>query len=280
MELAFAGLHQICAPFLDRLDRLPAPQNEALGTAFGLRASDPPDRFLVGLAVLSLLAEVAEEQPLVCIVDDAQWLDRASAQVLGFVARRLAVEAVVLVFALREPSQDRDLMRLPELPVGALRDADARALLASAIPGRMDEAVRDRIIAEAQGIPLALLELPRGWTREAFAGGFGMPDGVSVSDRIEESFRRRLAPLPVQTRLLMVVAAADPTGDPDLVSNAAERLGIRVEPPNRRGKPACSNRARSCGSVIRSCGRSSIGRRLRAIVGGFTARSPRRRTRE
>ena len=183
MELAFAGLHQLCAPLLDRLDRLPAPQREALGTAFGLRTGDPPDRFLVGLAVLSLLSEVAEEQPLICILDDVQWLDRASAQVLGFVARRLAAEGVVLVFAIREPGEDDNLIRLPELPLGPLRDADARALLASAIPGRMDEAVRNRIIAEAQGNPLALLELPRSWTPAAFAGGFGMPDGVSVSGR-------------------------------------------------------------------------------------------------
>ena len=229
MELAFAGLHQLCAPFLDRLDRLPAPQHEALGAAFGLRSGDAPDRFLVGLAVLSLLSEIAEEQPLVCIVDDVQWLDRASAQVLGFVARRLAAEGVVLVFALREPSEEENLIRLPELPVGPLRDADARALLASSIPGRMDEAVLSRIIAEAQGNPLALLELPRGWTHAAFAGGFGMPDGASVSGRIEESFRRRLAPVPEQSRLLMLVAAAEPAGDPVLVWHAAERLGIPVE---------------------------------------------------
>jgi DNA-binding CsgD family transcriptional regulator len=229
MELAFAGLHQLCAPFLDRLDRLPAPQHHALGIVFGLRDGDPPDRFFVGLAVLSLIAEVAERQPLVCVLDDAQWLDRASAQVLGFVARRLAAEAVVLIFALREPSEDRDLVRLPALSVRPLRDADARALLASSIPGTMDKAVRDRIIAEAQGNPLALLELPQGWTPEAFAGGFGMPDGVSVSSRIEESFRRRLAPLPERTRLLMLVAAAEPAGDPVLVWNAAERLEIPVE---------------------------------------------------
>ncbi|HEX7195293.1 MAG TPA: AAA family ATPase, partial [Candidatus Limnocylindria bacterium] len=229
MELAFAGLHQLCVPFVGRIDRLPAPQREALGSAFGLRTGDPPDRFLVGLAVLSLLSEVAEEQPLVCILDDVQWLDRASAQVLGFVARRLAAEGVVLIFALREPGEDENLINLPELSVRPLRDADARALLATAIPARMDEAVRNRIIAEAQGNPLALLELPRGWTAAAFAGGFGTPDGVSVSARIEESFRRRLAPIPEQSRLLMLVAAAEPAGDPVLVWNAAERLGIPVE---------------------------------------------------
>lgn len=229
MELAFAGLHQLCAPFLDRLDRLPPPQHDALGTAFGLRTGDPPDRFLVGLAVLSLLSDVAEEQPLVCFLDDVQWLDSASAQVVGFVARRLAAEGVVLVLALREPSETGNLRRLPELALAPLGDADARALLGSALPGRIDDAVRDRIIAEARGNPLALLELPRGWTAEAVAGGFGMPDGVSVSARIEESFRRRLAPLPDQTRLLMLVAASDPAGDPVLVWTAAERLGIPVE---------------------------------------------------
>jgi hypothetical protein len=218
-------LHQLCAPFVERLDRLPAPQRDALGIALGLHVGAPPDRFLVGLAVLSLLAEVAEAQPLVCILDDVQWLDRASAQVLGFVARRLAAEAVVLIFAIREPSDDPSLLRLPELLVGPLGDADARALLALAIPGRMDEAVRDRIVAEAQGNPLALLEVPRSWPPAALAGGFGMPDGVAVSSRIEESFRRRLAPLLAETRLLMLVAAAEPAGDAVLVWNAAERLG-------------------------------------------------------
>jgi DNA-binding CsgD family transcriptional regulator len=178
---------------------------------------------------LSLLSDVAEAQPLICILDDVQWLDRASAQVLGFVARRLAAEGVVLIFALREPSDDENLIRLPELAVGPLRDADARALLASAIPGRMDDAVRDRIIAEAEGNPLALLELPRSWTPAALAGGFGMPDSVSVSGRIEESFRRRLTPIPEQCRLLMLVAAAEPAGDPIPVWNAAERLGIPIE---------------------------------------------------
>ena len=229
MELAFAGLHQLCAPFLNRLDRLPAPQHAALGTAFGLRPGEPPDRFLVGLAVLSLLADVADEQPLVCILDDAQWIDRASAQVLGFVARRLAAEAVVLVFVTRDPSEDGDLMRLPHLPVGPLRDDDARAVLASALPGKIDEAVRDRIIAEAGGNPLALLELPRGWNPGSLAGGFGMPDGGSVSARIEESFRRRFEHLSEQTRLLMLIAAAEPAGDPVLVWAAAESLGIPVD---------------------------------------------------
>ena len=229
MELAYAGLHQLCAPFLDRIERLPAPQGDALGTAFGLRTGAPPDRFLVGLAVLTLLSDVAEAQPLVCQVDDGQWLDRASAQVLGFVARRLAAESVVIIFVVREPAETLELAGLPELKVGPLRDPDARAVLASAIPGRLDESVRDRIVAEAGGNPLALLELPRGWTPASLAGGFGFPDGVSVSGRIEESFRRRLAPLPDHSRRLLLVAAAEPAGDPALIWAAAERLGIPVD---------------------------------------------------
>ncbi|HTE65082.1 MAG TPA: AAA family ATPase, partial [Candidatus Binatia bacterium] len=226
MELAFAGLHQLCGPFLDRLEHLPAPQREALATAFGLRLGEPPDPFMVGLAVLSLLSDVAETQPLVCLVDDAQWLDRASTQVLGFVARRLAAESVVILFGVREPAQHPDLAGLPELTIGPLRVADARALLASVIPGRLDESVRDRIVAEARGNPLALLELPRAWTPAAFAGGFGLPDAASVSGLIEESFRRRLTPLPDHSRRLLLVVAAEPVGDPALIWAAAERLAI------------------------------------------------------
>jgi DNA-binding CsgD family transcriptional regulator/tetratricopeptide (TPR) repeat protein len=229
MELAFAGLHQLCSPLLHRLDRLSAPQADALSTAFGLRAGHPPDRFLVGLAVLSLLSEAAEDQPLVCILDDAQWLDQASAQVLGFVARRLVAEAIVLVFAVRERSEDGELSRLPALPLMPLDDQDARALLASAMPGTMDDAVRERIIAEAQGNPLALLELRRGRTPDDFAGGFGMPADVSVASRIEEAFRRRVASLPDDSRLLLLVAAAEPAGDPGMVRAAAERLALPID---------------------------------------------------
>src|SRR3954471_3966668 len=191
MELPFAGLHQLCGPMLDRLDHLPAPQREALATAFGLSAGDPPDRFLVGLAVLSLLSEVAEDGPLLCVVDEAQWLDRASAQTLAFVARRLLAEAVGVVFAVREPSPTEDLAGLPELVVGGLDEADASALLHSAIPGRLDERVSDRIIAEARGNPLALLELPRGLTSAELAGGFGSPNvAMPLASRIELSFLR------------------------------------------------------------------------------------------
>src|SRR2546421_58758 len=227
MELAFAALQQLCAPMLDRLDRLPAPQRDALGVAFGLSAGNPPDRFLVGLAVLSLLAEVAEEQPLLCVVDDAQWLDRASAQALVFVARRLLAESVVLVLVTRERSEE--LTGFQELVVEGLRNGDARALLGSAVGGPLDERVRERIVAETRGNPLALLELPRGLTPAQLAGGFGLPDAPGLSVRIEDSFRRRLAGLPADTRRLLLVAAAEPVGDPVLVWRAAGRLGIGVQ---------------------------------------------------
>src|SRR3954471_15258629 len=229
MELPFAGLHQLCGPMLDRLDRLPAPQRDALATAFGLSAGDPPDRFLVGLAVLSLLSEVAEDRPLVCVVDDAQWQDRASAQTLSFVARRLLAEAVGLVFAVREPSPTQDLAGLPELVVGGLDEADATALLHSAIPGRLDERVSARIIAEARGNPLALLELPRGQTAAELAGGFGSPNVEPLANRIEQSFVRQLEPLPAETRRLLLAAAAEPLGDVTLLWRAAGRLGLGID---------------------------------------------------
>jgi DNA-binding CsgD family transcriptional regulator len=229
MELAFAGLHQLCAPMLDRLARLPAPQRDALGTAFGLRAGDAPDRFLVGLAVLSLLSDVADERPLVCVVDDAQWLDKSSAQVLAFVARRLVAESVAVVFAVRDPLDEHELTGMAELEVHGLVDGDARALLESVIAGPLDVRVRDRIVAETRGNPLALLELPRGLTPAVLAGGFGLPDAPALSGRIEETFRRRLTPLPPETRRLLLVAAAEPTGDPLLLWRAASELGIDLE---------------------------------------------------
>jgi DNA-binding CsgD family transcriptional regulator len=227
MELPFAALQQLCAPLLDRLERLPGPQREALRVAFGLSAGQPPDRFLVALAVLSLLSEAAKAQPLLIAVDDAQWLDQASAQLLAFVARRLLAEPVALVFATREPPQE--LAGLPELVVEGLGDDDARALLGSALHARLDERVEQRLIAEARGNPLALLELPRGFTASELAGGFGLPLALPLSRRIEESFRRRLAALPADTRQLLVVAAAEPLGDPVLVWRAAEWLEITPE---------------------------------------------------
>jgi len=225
MELPFAGLHQLCAPLLDRLERLPDLQSDALRTAFGLTTGEPPDRFLVGLAVLSLLAEVAEDRPLVCVIDDAQWLDLISAQTLSFVARRLLAEQVALVFALREPSDGFELAGLAELEVRGLVNGDARALLDSVIVGPLDERVRDRLVAETRGNPLALLELPRGLTPTELAGGFGLPDSPLTS-RIERGFRRRLEPLPADTRRLLLTAAAEPVGDATLLWRALERLGI------------------------------------------------------
>jgi DNA-binding CsgD family transcriptional regulator len=229
MELAFAGLHQLLSPVLDRLNRLPVPQGEALRSAFGLRAGPAPDRFLVGLAVLGLVSEVAEEGPLLCLVDDEQWLDRASLQALGFVARRLAADPVGLVFAARVPGAE--LAGLPELVVEGLAEDDARALLDSVLTGPVDEQVLDLIIAETRGNPLALLELPRGMAPGELAGGFGLPGAVSLPGRIEDSFRRQLAALPEETRRLLQVAAADPSGDPLLVWRAAGRLGIPVQAP-------------------------------------------------
>ena len=229
MELAFAGLHQLCAPMLERLEHLPGPQREALGVAFGLSAGPAPDRFLVGLAVLGLLSEAAGERPLVCVVDDAQWLDRASAQTLSFVARRLLAESVALVFAVREPGDEHEMSGLPELVVAGLGDGDARALLDSVIHGRLDEPVRDRIVAETHGNPLALLELPRGLTSAQLAGGFGLLDAMPLASRIEQSFLRRLEALPVQTRRLLLVAAAEPVGDVMLLWRAAERLGLGAD---------------------------------------------------
>jgi len=222
MELAFAGVHLLCAPLLDRLERLPAPQRDALGVAFGLREGAAPDRFMVALAVLTLLAEAAEERPLLCVVDDAQWLDRASAQVLAFAARRLLAEPVGLVFAAREPGEQ--LRGLADLEVRGLPEQDARTLLRSVVRFRLDEQVRDRILAETNGNPLALLELPRGLGPAQLAGGFGMVGAVPA--RIEQGFRRRLEALPADTRSLMLVAAAEPAGDPTVVWRAAGRLGI------------------------------------------------------
>jgi DNA-binding CsgD family transcriptional regulator/tetratricopeptide (TPR) repeat protein len=230
MELPFAALHQVCVPLLGNLDRLPVPQRDALGIAFGMMAGPAPDRFLVGLAVLGLLADVAEQQPLVCLIDDEQWLDRSSAQVLGFVARRLVAESVGLIFAARIPSSD--LAGLPQLAVEGLRATDAQALLDAVVVGPLDSRVRDQIVAETGGNPLAMLELPRGLTAQELAGGFGFLDAVRLAGGIggiEESFRRRIEVLPKETCGLLLIAAAEPIGDPALVWEAASRLGISAE---------------------------------------------------
>jgi DNA-binding CsgD family transcriptional regulator len=227
MELAFATLHLLCGPMLDRLERLPAPQAEALRVVFGLSGGPPPDRFLVGLAVLSLLSDTAEKRPLLCVVDDAQWVDKASAQTLAFVARRLLAEPVGIVFAARERGQD--LQQISELVVRGLPDSDARALLSSAVPFRLDEQVRERIIAETGGNPLALLELPRGLTATQLAGGFGLLGVRALSVQVEESFLRRLNTLSHEARRFLLLAAAEPVGDPLLLWRAAQRLDITPE---------------------------------------------------
>jgi DNA-binding CsgD family transcriptional regulator len=226
MELPFAGLHQLFLPLQDRFDLLPVPQLEALETVFGLRSGVAPDRLLVGLAVLTLLSEVAAERPLLCVVDDAQWLDRGSALTLGIVARRLVAERIGIVFATRQPSDE--LRPLPALEVQGLRHEDARALLGSTVAFALDEQVRNQIIAETRGNPLALLELPRGLTQPQLAGGFRMTDAKVLPARIEESYVRRLGSLSEDAGRLLLLAAAEPVGDPLLLWRAGEQLGIDV----------------------------------------------------
>ncbi len=276
MEFAFAGLHQLLAPMLDRLERLPVPQRDALRTVFGLSEGPAPDRFLVALAVLGLLAEVAGDRPLVCVIDDQQWLDGASAQALGFVARRLAADPVGLVFAARVPGAE--LAGLPELAVEGLAEGDARALLDSALPGPLDARVRDQIVAEAGGNPLALLELPRGMTSAELAGGFGLPGAQpgagSLTGRIEDSFLRRLDALPAQSRRLLLLAAADPSGDPSLVWRAAARLGLPVQatvPAVEAGLAEFGARVRFRHPLVRSTAYRSASAQARQEVHGALA---------
>ena len=267
MELPFAALHQLCAPMLEKLRGLPAPQRDALKIAFGMSSGSAPDRFLVGLALLSLLSEVAEGQPLVCVVDDEQWLDRASAQVLGFVARRLGAESVGLIFAARVPSSD--IAGLPDLVVERLGDRDARALLEAALTAPLDARVRDQIVAETRGNPLALLELPRGLTPQELAGGFGLPTTSRISDGIEENFRRRIEVLPDQTRRLLLIAAAEPLGDPALVWVAAAQLGVGAEataPATEAGLIEFGTRVRFRHPLVRSAVYGSVSPQERQLV--------------
>ena len=267
MELAYASLHQLCAPLLDRLDRLPAPQRQAMEIVFGLSAGAAPDRFLVGLAVLSLFAAVAEERPLLCVIDDAQWLDQSSGLTLAFVARRLLAEPVGIVFAAREPGEE--LRHIPELEVQGMRDADARALLSSAVRFKLDERVLDRIVAETRGNPLALLELPRGLTASQLAGGFGLLGAQPLTGRIEESFIRRLELLSADGRRLLLVAAAEPVGDPLLLWRAAERLGIApgaAEAAEAEGLLAIGGRVTFRHPLVRSAMyRSAVAEDRRAV---------------
>jgi DNA-binding CsgD family transcriptional regulator/tetratricopeptide (TPR) repeat protein len=275
MELAFAGLHQLCAPMLDHAESLPDPQREALRTAFGLSAGPVPDRFLVGLAVLGLLSETAGERPLVCVVDDQQWLDHASAQALGFAARRLAADPVGLVFAARVPGED--VAGLPELVVEGLAYNDARSLLESVlsrVAGRLDARVRDRIIADTHGNPLALLELTRGLTPAQLTGGFGVSEVVPLDGRIEESFRRQLEALPAQTRRLVQLAAADPSGDPVLVWRAAGRLAIgagAAKPAVEAGLAEFGARVRFRHPLVRSAAYWSASAQTRQELHGALA---------
>ncbi|GIF76867.1 ATP-binding protein [Asanoa siamensis] len=245
-EIAYSALQQVCAPLLDHLDRLPEPQHAALSTAFGLTVGDPPDGLLVGLAVLGLFAEAATARPLVCVVDDAQWLDRMSEVILTFVARRLDAESVALVLASRGPGDDL-LRGLPELRVEGLPDADARALLDSVLTGPVDARVRDRIVAETRGNPLALLELPRGLTPAELAFGLGGPSPAALVTRVEEGFQRRIAALPDQTRRLLLTAAVEPIGDVPLLWRALERLGIGPE----AGAPAADAGLVEIGTRVR-----------------------------
>jgi DNA-binding CsgD family transcriptional regulator len=256
-QFAFAGLHQLCTPLLDRTEELPEPQRAALGVAFGRRSGAAPDRFLVGLATLNLLAEVAEDEPLLCLLDDAQWLDEASAQVLAFVARRLAAERMALLVALRDPGEGdaRPFTGLPELRLDGLDETDARALLAAAMRFPLDDAVRDRIVAEACGNPLALLELPRGAEPARLAGGFELPDVWGVPRRVEDVFRRRSESLPAETQVLLLVAAAEPTGEAALLWRAAGHLGIgraAAEPAEAAGLVHLSTRVRFRHPLVRS----------------------------
>jgi DNA-binding CsgD family transcriptional regulator len=255
MELAFAGLHALCAPLLDHLDALPDPQRDALCTAFGLSEGPAPERFLVGLAVLSLLAEAAEQQPLLCIVDDAQWLDQVSSQTLAFVARRLLAERVGFVFAVRGFGSDKPLDGLPELLIEGLPSDDARLLLEATIPGPLDEQVKTRILDETRGNPLALLELPRGLTPAELAGGFGFPNVRPLASRIEHSLLQRAGSLPRETQLLLLTAAAEPLGDVNLLWRAAERLGIGPEaglPAEAAGLIELDSRVRFLHPLVRS----------------------------
>jgi DNA-binding CsgD family transcriptional regulator len=226
IELPYAGLHQLCTPMLDVCDRLPNPQRQALTVAFGDSAGSPPDRFLVGLAVLSLLAMVSQRRPLVCLIDDAQWLDQVSTHTLTFISRRLLAEPIGVVFAVREPDLGSTWRGLPELSVRGLADADARTLLDSVVPGRLDENVRDRIVAETRGNPLALLELPRGLSVAEMAGGFMRPDARPLSSRIERSFVLRVGSLPRATRKVLLTAAAEPVGDVTLLLRATKILDL------------------------------------------------------
>ncbi|NIK58921.1 ATP-binding protein [Kribbella shirazensis] len=255
MELPFAGLHQLCLPLLRLTDRLPAPQRAALEVAFGLSGGGPPDRFLIGAATLSLLSAASDREPLLCVVDDAQWLDLASIQALSFVGRRLFADRIGLVFAVREPVTCPDWSGFPELPIGGLADEYAGALLDSVVPGRLDGPVRARIVAETRGNPLALMELPRGLTAAQLAGGFERPDARPLASQIEQNFARRVDALPPDTRRLLLTAAAEPVGDVPLLMRALTILGVPMStaaPAEAAGLIDIAGRVRFRHPLVRS----------------------------
>ena len=247
LELPFAALHQLCGPMLGELEALPEPQEQALQVAFGLTPGPVPDRFLVGLAVLSLMAEVAAKRPLACLIDDAHWLDDASRQVLGVTARRLLAESVLLVFAVRESGEERLFPGVPELTVEGLVEQDARGLLAAVTPGGLDAGVRNRLVADTGGNPLALLELVATMSEAELAGGFALPPSSTVSSQLQDRYSRRVRALPEPTRRLMLLAAADPTGDPTLVWRAAQRMGVGHEAAG----PAAAEQLLEIGAGVR-----------------------------
>lgn len=229
MELAYAALHQVSAPFFNRRAELPPPQREALETVFGLQPGAPPDQFLVALAALSLLSAAASDQPLVCLIDDAHWLDRASLQALAFVARRLAADSVAIVFAVRTPSSPPELDGLPVVELAGLSPRDAVALLGTVVPASIHPRARARVIAETRGNPLAILELPQSRTPEEIASGYLLATGNALAGELESTFRERLRDLPPDTRMLLLVAAAEPFADADVVARAGRSLGIHPE---------------------------------------------------
>ncbi|NMO54067.1 helix-turn-helix domain-containing protein [Actinoplanes sp. TBRC 11911] len=258
-EIAYAALHQVCAPLLAHLDRLPEPQRDALATAFALRTGEPPQELVVGLGVLGLFAGAAATQPVICLVDDVQWLDPMSRRILAFVARRLGDESVALIFAVRSPGDETILTGLPELRVEGLPEADARALLESVLAGPVEPGVLDRIVAETRGNPLALLELPRGLSPAELAFGFGVRTAVHspapLAGRVEQGFQRRIATLPASTRTLLLTAALEPVGNVPLLWRAADRLGIppeAAEPAQTAGLVDFGTRVRFRHPLVRS----------------------------
>ncbi|TYQ14403.1 UNVERIFIED_ORG: regulatory LuxR family protein [Gordonia westfalica J30] len=255
MELAYAGVQQLCGPILGLIDGLPDPQKNALRVALGLREGNAPDRLLVGLAVLTLLGDAGAERPTVCVIDDAQWVDHASLQALTFAARRLLADRVVMVFAARTPDARAELNGLPDLKLDRLTHADADRLLSEVMPGQLDQTVRENILAEADGNPLALLELRHAMGPAVLAGGYGLTAATSVAKRIEREYEQRLHELPQATRTLLLLAAAEPTGDSARLWAAAAHLQIDADagvPAERAGMITVESRLRFRHPLVRS----------------------------